>query len=64
LWWLRNQKDYFFAVIDNLSTRSSYAQWINNEITRAKSILANVRKYENEEMPASAEAEVKKLFRL
>lgn len=63
-WWLTSQKDYFFTVIDNLNTSSSQSQWVNNEITRAKNIVATVRKYEKDEMPASAEIEVKKLFRL
>lgn len=63
-WYLANQKDYFFAVIDNLSTSSSYAQWVNDEITRAKNIVAKVKQYEKDEMPASAETEIKKLFRL
>ena len=61
---MTNQKDYFFAVIDALNTSSSYAQRINNEITRAKSIVANVRKYEKDEMPVTAENEMRKLFRL
>jgi hypothetical protein len=63
-WWLTNQKDYFFAVIDNLSTSSSYSQRVNNEITRAKDIVASVRQYEKNEMPVRAENEIKKLFRL
>lgn len=63
-WWLTNQKDYFFAVIENLGTSSSNAQWVNDEITRAKNIVANVRKYEKDEMPVTAENEMKKLFRL
>lgn len=63
-WFLANQKDYFLAVIENLNTSSSYSQRVNNEITRAKSIVANVRKYEKDEMPVTAENEIKKLFRL
>ncbi|WP_075795180.1 SMODS domain-containing nucleotidyltransferase [Massilia putida] len=63
-WWLTNQKDYFFAVVDKLNTSSSYSQWVNNEITRAKNIVANVRQYEKDDMPVSAENEIKKLFRL
>lgn len=63
-WWLTNQKDYFFAVIENLSTNSSYAKWVNDEITRAKNIVANVRQYEKDEKPVTAENEIKKLFRL
>lgn len=63
-WFQSNQKDYLFAVIDNLSTSFSYAQWINNEIGRAKDVVAKVRQYEKDDMPASAEKEVKRLFRL
>jgi hypothetical protein len=62
--WLTNQKDYLFAVIDNLNTSMSYSQWVNDEITRAKNIVAKVKQYEKDEMPASAETEIKKLFRL
>lgn len=63
-WFLANQKDYFFAVIENLTTSTSYSQRVNNEITRAKNIVANVRRYEKDEMPVRAENEIKKLFRL
>jgi Second Messenger Oligonucleotide or Dinucleotide Synthetase domain len=63
-WFLANQKDYFLAVIENLITSTSYSQWVNNEITRAKNIVANVRQYEKDEMPVTAENEIKKLFRL
>lgn len=63
-WWLTNQKDYFFAVIEDLSANSSYAKWVNDEITRAKNIVANVRQYEKNEKSVTAENEIKKLFRL
>ena len=63
-WFQANQKDYFFTVIDNLNTSSSYAQGMNDEITRAKTIVANVRQYEKDEMPVTAENEIKKFFRL
>jgi hypothetical protein len=63
-WFLSNQKDYFLAVIENLNTSTSYSQWANNEITRAKNFVANVRQYEKDEMPVTAENEIKKLFRL
>lgn len=62
-WFLVNQKDYFLAVIENLNTSTSYSQWVNNEITRARNIVANVRQYEKDEMPVTAENEIKKLFR-
>jgi len=63
-WFLANQKDYFLAAIENLSTSMSYSQWVNNEITRAKNIVANVRQYEKDKMTVAAEIEIKKLFRL
>lgn len=63
-WFQTNQKDYLFSVIDNLSTSSSSSQWVNEEITRAKDIVAKVRQYEKDEMPVTAEDEIKKLFRL
>lgn len=63
-WFLSNQKDYFLSVIENLNTNFTYAQWVNNEITRAKNIVANVRRYEKDNMPVTAENEIKKLFRL
>lgn len=62
--WLTNQKDYLFAVVDNLATSSQYPKWVNDEITRAKGIVAKVKQCEKDEMPATAEAEIKKLFRL
>jgi hypothetical protein len=61
---VNNQRDYLFSIFDNLSTDYSSAQWVNNEITRAKNIVSTVRQYERDGMPVSAETEVKKLFRL
>ncbi|MDV3442359.1 hypothetical protein R0G64_23405 [Pseudomonas otitidis] len=51
------------ALSSARNTSSSYAQWVNDEITRAKIIVANVRQYEKDEMPVTAENEIKKLFR-
>ncbi len=63
-WFQANQKDYFLSVIEYLNTSTSYSQWVNNEIKRAKTIVANVRQYEKDEMSVTAENEIKKLFRL
>lgn len=63
-WFLSNQKDYFLSLIENLNTNSSYSLQVNNEITRAKNIVANARKHEKNQMPVTAENEIKKLFRL
>lgn len=56
-----NQRDYLFSVFENLSANES-TQWRNDKINRAKEIVAKVRQYEKDEMPYSAEAEVKKLI--
>jgi hypothetical protein len=56
-----NQKDYLFAVFDKLSANES-AQWRNDRINRAKQIVAKVRDYERDNMPITAESEVKKLI--
>ncbi|WP_367188840.1 nucleotidyltransferase [Burkholderia sp. Ed8] len=63
-WWSANQKDYLFSVVENLGTTWSYAKWVNNEITRAKTTIANVRRYEKDGKPSTAEGEIRKLFRL
>ena len=56
-----NQKDYLFAVFDKLVANQS-AQWRNDCINRAKQIVAKVRDYERDNMPVTAESEVKKLI--
>ena len=57
-----NQKDYLFAVIDALSTSGIAEQWRRDKIDRAKQIIAKVRELERDDMPYSAEAEIKKLI--
>jgi len=56
-----NQKDYLFSVFDKLSANQP-VQWRNDRINRAKQIVAKVREYERDEMPYTAESEVKKLI--
>ncbi|MGX5736055.1 SMODS domain-containing nucleotidyltransferase [Bosea thiooxidans] len=56
-----NQKDYLFSIIDNLTPNTS-TQWRNDKIRRAKEIVAQVKQYEKDGMPVSAEVEVKKLI--
>jgi Second Messenger Oligonucleotide or Dinucleotide Synthetase domain len=55
------QRDYLFKVFDNLAANEA-TQWRNDRITHAKDIIARVRNYEANDMPASAENEVKKLI--
>lgn len=60
-WSCNNERDYLFNVIDGLSSPDS-TQWRKQAIDRAKQIITNVKKYEADDMPFSAEAEVKKLI--
>lgn len=61
-WMDSNQRDYLFTVFDHLSVGWGEAQWRQDKLARAKEIIANVRRYERDEMPVSAELEVTKLI--
>lgn len=61
-WSCTNQKDYLFTLFDNLSVAYDWAQWRKDRVTRAKQIVQNVRDYEQQGMPVTAESEVKKLI--
>ncbi|MGG5811660.1 SMODS domain-containing nucleotidyltransferase [Falsiroseomonas sp. CW058] len=61
-WSSINQRDYLFAVFDNLNLYSVNEQWRRDRIERAKKIVAKVRELERDDMPHSAEAEIKKLI--
>lgn len=62
LWTKQNQRDFLFNVFDNISEYDVTAQHKKDKIKRAKEIVANVRKYESDSMPLTAEVEVKKLI--
>jgi predicted nucleotidyltransferase len=57
-----NLRDYLFTIFDSLALDYDQAQWRKDKLARAKAIVAEVRRLEREEMPYSAEAEVKKLI--
>ncbi|MGN8024146.1 SMODS domain-containing nucleotidyltransferase [Phyllobacterium sp. 22229] len=59
--WCTTQRDYLFQVFD-MMTPNQATQWRNDRINRAKEIVKNVRNYEAENMPITAEGEVKKLI--
>lgn len=56
-----NQRDYLFRVFEVLAVPTD-VQWKKDRVQRAKDIVAKTRQYERDSMPASAEAEVKKLI--
>lgn len=58
---ISNQRDYLFRVFEAMSLPSD-TQWRKDRVQRAKDLVAKVRQYETAGMPATAEAEVKKLI--
>lgn len=61
-WGCNNQKDYLYEIFDKLAANAS-VKWVNDEVSRAKNIIAKVRENERNDLPASAEQEIKRLFR-
>jgi len=57
-----NLRDYLFTIFDNLTLNYDQAQWRKDKLARAKAIIAEVRRLESENMPYSAESEIKKLI--
>ena len=57
-----NIRDYLFTAFDGLTLGYEQPQWRKDKLARAKEIIAKVRQLERDSMPASAEAEVKKLI--
>lgn len=55
-------RDYFFNCVENLSVDWNDAQWRKDRVERAQKIVANTKSYEEQAMPISAEAEIKKLI--
>ncbi len=56
-----NLKDYVYKAVNNLSTWS-LPEYKRQKVERAQQIVKNVRQYEQDDMPATAEVEIKKLF--
>ncbi len=59
---VNNLREYVFTVFDNLSLSYDQPQWRKDKLVRAKEIVAKVRQQERDNMPATAEAEIKKLI--
>lgn len=57
-----NLKDYFYGAVEGLPSAWDLAQSKKDRISRLKEIVANAKKYEQDEMPATAEAEIKKVI--
>lgn len=55
-------KDYFFALVEDISLDWNAAQWRKDKLESAKSIIQKTKEYERNDMPATAEQEIKKLI--
>lgn len=55
-------KSYFYEFMCDLSLSWGSPQWKKDKVNRAKDILKNVKNYEWQNEPYSAEAEMKKLL--
>jgi len=57
-----NQTDYLFAVFDAIDLDDILTKWRKEKVERAKKIVKDVRAYLADDMPYTAEDEVKKLI--
>ena len=57
-----NIRDYLLTMFDNLTLSYDQPQWRKDKLVRAKEIITKVRQLERDDMPMSAEVEVKKLI--
>jgi len=55
-------RDYLFFAFERLNVDWNAAQWRKDKVQRAKDIINAVKSYENQNMPMTAETEVKKLI--
>ena len=60
-WNCGNVRDYLFSIFEKLALPTD-TQWRKDKVQRAKDIVAQVKKYESDSMPSTAEVEVKKLI--
>jgi hypothetical protein len=56
-----NLKEYLYSAFENLNTYN-LPKYKKNKVERAKMIINNVKKYENKNMPHTAESEIKDLL--
>lgn len=54
-------KEYFYAAVNSLSTWS-LPQYKIDKVDRAKKVVSDTKQYEADDMPYTAESEIKKLI--
>jgi hypothetical protein len=55
-------RDYFFALVVEISLDLNAAQWRKDKLEQAKAVVKKTKEYEQDAMPATAEQEIKKLI--
>lgn len=60
-WFETDIKDYFYTAINNLNVGIFAPQWKIDKLAKAKRILSEAKRLEFENMPYSAEVEIRKL---
>ncbi|WP_410474765.1 SMODS domain-containing nucleotidyltransferase [Guyparkeria sp. TX1] len=60
-WFCASLKDYFYAFWQGFGCTYDTPQYIKDKVERAKSYAAKAKQYETDNMPASAEVEIKKI---
>ncbi|MCH1627209.1 SMODS domain-containing nucleotidyltransferase [Ferdinandcohnia quinoae] len=61
-WNCYSLKDFTYSTIENLNYSYNDPQWYKQKVDRAKRIIEQTKEYEKDNMPFSAESEIKKLF--
>ncbi len=60
-WGCSTLKDYFYEFWSGFDCSYNTAQSIKDKVNSAKQYARNAKEYENNNMPASAESEIKKI---
>lgn len=60
-WFCSNIKDYFYSAVSSLST-SGLPDYKKTKVENLKETVNKVKEYENDDMPATAESELKKVI--
>jgi predicted nucleotidyltransferase len=63
-WSCSSLKDYFYAFWEGISCTPDTAQYVKDKVERAKKYAATAKQYEADNMPLSAEKEIKKVVPL
>ncbi|APV45351.1 hypothetical protein Dform_02042 [Dehalogenimonas formicexedens] len=57
-----NVKDYVYSVFESIELNQNASQTSKNKLQRAKDVISATKLYENNNMPYTAESEIKKIF--